>query len=89
MTPISGLGKAMTVLGMLSFLVVLTLLFGGIEHGRDFPSQDTTASLRAPALSFAWRPIVKGTTFSQAQSTVYQSNSLSTLGPLKLLFQRI
>ena len=45
MTPISGLGKAMTVLGMLSFLVVLTLLFGGIEHSRDFPNQDTTASV--------------------------------------------
>ena len=34
MTPISGLGKAMTVLGMLSFLVVLTLLFGGIERSQ-------------------------------------------------------
>ena len=45
MTPISGLGKAMTVLGMLSFLVVLTLLFGGIERSRDFPNQDTTASV--------------------------------------------
>ena len=45
MTPISGLGKAMTVLGMLSFLVVLTLLFGGIEHSRDFPNQHTTASV--------------------------------------------
>ena len=45
MTPISGLGKAMTVLGMLSFLVVLTLLFGGIERSRDFPNRDTTASL--------------------------------------------
>ena len=46
MTPISGLGKAMTVLGMLSFLVVLTLLFGGIERSRDFPNQDTTASVK-------------------------------------------
>ena len=45
MTPISGLGKAMTVLGMLSFLVVLTLLFGDIERSRDFPNQDTTASV--------------------------------------------
>ena len=44
MTPISGLGKAMTVLGMLSFLVVLTLLFGGIERS-PFPNHDTTASL--------------------------------------------
>ena len=40
MTPISGLGKAMTVLGMLSFLVVLTLLFGDIERSREFPNHD-------------------------------------------------
>lgn len=44
MTPISGLGKAMTVLGMLSLLIVLTLWFRGIERDRDLPNQNATAT---------------------------------------------
>ena len=44
MTPISALGKAMTVLGMLSLLIVLTLWFRGIERDRDFPNQNTTST---------------------------------------------
>ena len=44
MTPISGLGKVMTALGMLSLLIVLTLLFSNIERDRHFPNQEATAT---------------------------------------------
>ena len=89
MTPISGLGKAMTVLGMLSFLVVLTLLFGGIERSPRFPNHDTNASLEGASTVVRLAANRQGHYLLPGAVNGVPFSSLSTQVPLRSLFLRI